>query len=58
MELDDQELEKTKELNINYKEKIQKEIKQMKKYIKVLSNYIDTEKYEYALKVLENIIKE
>lgn len=58
MELDEEELEKTKELNINYREKIEKEIKQMKKYIKSLSNYIDTEKYEYALKVLENIIKE
>lgn len=58
MELDNQELEKTKELNINYKEKIQKEIKQMKKYIKALSEHIDTEKYEYALKVLEDIIKE
>lgn len=58
MELDEEELEKTKELNINYREKIEKEIKQMKKHIKSLSNYIDTEKYEYALKVLEDIIKE
>lgn len=61
MDLDKEELKQTKEkngANVDYKRKIEKEIAMLKKNINILAKHIDTEKYEYALKLLEKITKE